>query len=370
MDFSLSEEQTAIQDLAKQIFRGAVSDESLRGIDKSEAPFDAALWKQLAEANLLGIAVGEEHDGMGMGLLELCLLLEEQGRHLAPVPLVPALSQAALAIGRFGSDAQKRALLPGLVAGDHWLSAALQEGTQPAEAPGTVAIRSGDGVVLDGVKSAVAVADGARAVLVSARREDGRAGLFLLDPTTSGVALEARRSTNHAHVFTLRLEKARAEVLGAGESEALGWTLARARVALSAVMLGVTEEALRRTAEYVSNRKQFGKPIGTFQGVALRTADAYIDVECIRSTLWQAIYQLEAGAPTAARSVALAKWWACRAGQRVVHSAQHLHGGIGSDIEYPIHRFFLWAKAHETELGGASHHLSLLGGELARGVAA
>ncbi|MCA9511023.1 MAG: acyl-CoA/acyl-ACP dehydrogenase [Myxococcales bacterium] len=370
MDFSLSEEQTAIQELARQIFSDAVSDESLRAVDKSEAVFDTALWKQLAEANLLGIAVDEAQDGMGMGLLELCLLLEEQGRHLAPVPLVPALAQAGLAIARFGSDAQKRALLPGLVAGDHWLTAALQEGTQPAEAPGTTAARKGAGVVLNGVKSTVAAADGARAIVVSARREDGTPGLFVLDPTSGGVALEPRRATHHAHVATLRLADAAAEPLGAGTGDALAFTLARARVATCAVMLGVTAEALRRTAEYVGSRKQFGKPIGTFQGVALRTADAYIDVECIRSTLWQAIYQLDSGAPTAGRAVALAKWWACRAGQRVVHSAQHLHGGIGSDVEYPIHRFFLWAKAHETELGGASHHLALLGDALASGAAA
>jgi len=97
------------------------------------------------------------------------------------------------------------------------------------------------------------------------------------------------------------------------------------------------------TAEYTCNRKQFERPIGSFQGVALRAADAYIDVEAMRSIYWEAIWRLTEGLPATAE-IAAAKWWACTAGHRVVHTAQHLHGGIGADVEYPIHRYFLSAK--------------------------
>ena len=143
------------------------------------------------------------------------------------------------------------------------------------------------------------------------------------------------------------------------------WTVERARVALAATQLGVAQEALRRTAEYTSQRKQFGRPIGSFQGVALRAADAYIDVDCMRSTLWQALWRLDEG-QTAAIEVGVAKWWASRGGQRVVHTAQYLHGGIGADIDYPIHRFFLWAKQLDLCLGGVSAQLSKLGALVAQ----
>jgi alkylation response protein AidB-like acyl-CoA dehydrogenase len=147
---------------------------------------------------------------------------------------------------------------------------------------------------------------------------------------------------------------------GAGIVE---WITDRALVGLCAIQVGVAEEALRRTADYAGQRKQFDRPIATFQGVAMRAADAYIDVECMRSALDQAAWQVSAGLP-AGREIAAAKWWACRGGERVVHTAQHIHAGIGSDIDYPIHRFFLWSKQIELTLGGASHHLARLGAML------
>ncbi len=149
----------------------------------------------------------------------------------------------------------------------------------------------------------------------------------------------------------------------------MSWLEERAQVGLAALQLGIAEEALRRTAAYTSQRKQFGKPIGSFQGVSLRAADAYIDVEALRSTLWQAIWRLEEGLPATAQ-VAAAKWWACRGGQRVVHSAQHLHGGIGADLDYPIHRYFLWARQVELTLGGAAPQLARIGAQLATAGAA
>ncbi|MDJ0849470.1 MAG: acyl-CoA dehydrogenase family protein [Myxococcota bacterium] len=371
MDFSLAEDQTAIQDLARQIFSDRVTDESRRDFEKGEAVYDAELWGDLARANLLGVAIDEACDGMGLGMLELCLLLEEQGRSLAPVPLVPALATVAPAIAAFGTDTQRKDLLPGLAAGAHLLSAALEEAHARPEAPGTRASRSSGGWQLSGVKTSVAVAETSAALLVSARLDAGQAALFLVDPAASGVHIEPQRTTHRMRYGRVSLEGAAAEPLGdpARGSEALAFALERGRLGLCALALGVAEEALRRTAAYVSERKQFGRPIGTFQGVSLRTADGYIDVECMRSTLWQAAWKIDVGRPAAAE-VAVAKWWACRGGQRVVHSAQHLHGGIGVDVDYPIHRFFLWAKQAEIELGGASQQLAHLGRLLAQGAAA
>jgi alkylation response protein AidB-like acyl-CoA dehydrogenase len=365
MDFSISEEQQSIQELAKQILGDRCTDDYQNEFDRLPEDFDEALWKQLAEKDLLGTALPEEAGGMGMGIAELCGLLEEQGRVLAHVPLSSVLVQAALPIAEFGSDAQRKALLPGIITGSHWVTAALQETLGDPSAPATRASANGDGFTLDGRKIGVNVAEGAVRIVVSARHEDGSTGLFLVDPAGPGVNLDRVTSTTRRAAYQVSLDAAPAELLGGERAgEALDWTLLRARVALATVTLGVAEEALRRTADYVSNRKQFGKPIGTFQGVALRSADAYIDLECMRTTLWQAIDKLDRG-QEAAKEVAVAKWWACRAGQRVVHTAQHLHGGIGVDVEYPIHRFFLWAKSLEIELGGASQHRRDLGHRLA-----
>jgi alkylation response protein AidB-like acyl-CoA dehydrogenase len=150
---------------------------------------------------------------------------------------------------------------------------------------------------------------------------------------------------------------------GAGAA-IVDWMLDRALVALCATQIGVSDEALKRTAEYIRTRRQFGRAIASFQGVALRAADAYIDLEAMRSTLLQAAWRVAAGLP-AGPEVAAAKWWACRGGQRIAHTAQHLHGGIGADIDYPIHRFFLWSKHLDITLGGASRQLVRLGQMLA-----
>jgi len=142
------------------------------------------------------------------------------------------------------------------------------------------------------------------------------------------------------------------------------WLLERARTGLCALQLGVTEEAVRRTAAYLNQRHQFGRPLSSFQGTMLRAADAYIDTEAIRVTTWQAAWRLDTGRP-AAEAVAVAHWWASEAGQRVVHATQHLHGGMGADIEYPIHRYFLWGKQIELMLQGPSAELARLGAMVA-----
>jgi alkylation response protein AidB-like acyl-CoA dehydrogenase len=157
-----------------------------------------------------------------------------------------------------------------------------------------------------------------------------------------------------------------AEVLGGPDDGAdiLAWMLDRARTGLCALQLGVTEEAVRRAAAYLNERQQFGRPLSTFQGTMLRAADAYIDTEAIRVTTWQAAWRIDQDLP-ASEEVAVAHWWASEAGQRVVHATQHLHGGLGADIEYPIHRYFLWGKQIELMLQGPSAELARLGSMVA-----
>ena len=195
--------------------------------------------------------------------------------------------------------------------------------------------------------------------------EGGVLGVFLVDPGADGVQLAEGLSNNHERQFQLTLnavELAADEMLGepANGAEIVNWIAERTQAALAAVQLGVCEAAIRKTAEYTSERKQFGRAIGTFQAVTMRIADAYVDLECMKSTLWQAVWRVEEGLPCAAE-VAAAKWWTCRGGSRVAHTAMHLHGGIGADVDYPIHRYLLWAQQIGLTLGGAGEQLMRIG---------
>ena len=372
MDFSFSEEQQAVQELARQILADACTHENLMALenDADGDTIDGDLWKSLGEANLLGLALPEKDGGSELGFHALLLLMEEAGRASARVPLYASVVCSAMPIAQFGSDALKARYLPGVVAGEVILTAGLQEeGSQDPARPRTTARADGDAWVLDGAKVCVPAITRAEAILVPARTQDGQLGLFMVDAKADGVEIEVGIGNHFERLGQLRLNGVRVSaenVVGdiAEGGAMMRWLLERAQTALCAQQVGNCEEALRQTAEYTSTRKQFGREIGAFQGVSLRVADGYIDIECMRSTLWLAGWRLDQGLP-AGKEVAAAKWWACEGGSRVVHSAQHLHGGTGSDVEYPIHRYFLWQRSIELELGGAGVQLERLGQMLA-----
>jgi alkylation response protein AidB-like acyl-CoA dehydrogenase len=209
----------------------------------------------------------------------------------------------------------------------------------------------------------------AERILVSARAAEGGVGLFLLDPSGRGVERERQETTDGEPQFCLSLSGATVAAddtladPATGRSQ-LDWIVDRAQAGLCAMQVGVVERALRMTAEYTSTREQFGKPIAKFQAVAQRAADAYIDVAAIRWTTWQAVWRLAAGLP-ATQETAIAKFWAGDGGHRVVVAAQHLHGGIGLDLDYPLYRSYVWSKQIELTLGPATQHLVRLGNEMA-----
>ena len=369
MDFTFTEEQEAVAQAAASVFEGMATTDRVAEIERTDDRVDDELWAALARSNLLGLAVDELYGGSGLGLTEVCLVLEQQGRAVAPVPLWATLVLGALPLQSWGSADQKASLLPGVVAGEIRLTAALTECAASARGrPAVVARRDGDGWLLSGVTRVVPQAHLAHRVLVPARTDDGVV-VLLVDPAASGVTLERATTTDrqvHPQLTFDALRVADADLLAAPADGAgcVTWMLERARVGLCAVQLGVTEEAIRRAAAYLNQRHQFGRPLSSFQGTMLRAADAYIDSECIRVTLWLAAWQIDTGRP-AADAVATAKWWASEAGQRVVHATQHLHGGMGADVTYPIHRYFLWGKQIELMLGGPSAQLAAMGTALA-----
>lgn len=364
MDFQFTEDQQAIAELAGQIFRDQVDDDYHRG---REPGADRALWKLLADSGLTAACVDEQAGGSGMGMMELALMLEAQGRSLAPVPLAIS-SIAAQALARFGDASQQQQWLPGVVDGSHWLSIALTE--VAADSPAPFRLRQGaDGWVVDGVADQVTWAEGAAAVLVPARTEGGETDTWLVMPVTAGgVSLESQRATHPEPRYRLSADGVALPATAALDSagtDISGWLLARTRLAIAAMALGVAEEALQRTAAYTMERTQFGKPLAAFQAVAHRAAEGYVDCEALRTVIWSAAWRLDAGQSDADADTMTAKWWAAEVGHRLGHTAQHLHGGMGSDVDYPIHRFYLWAKGLEFSLGGAGRQLSSLGRRLA-----
>jgi alkylation response protein AidB-like acyl-CoA dehydrogenase len=373
MDFTFDEEQRAIREAAVGLFGGRVTPDRVQEIEASQDRFDRELWAELARADLLGLCVPEAYGGGGYGPVELALVLEAQGRSVAPVPIWATVALGVLPIAAHGSDGLKQSLLPGVVSGDTVLTAADVAGDIAVGGPGrpsVTATAGPDGVSLVGTAFAVPYAHVADRVLVPASL-DGGVVVAAVDPSAAGVRVERAITTNreiHPHLHLDGVTVLTGDLLAGGDPDqgpgVVASMLNGAWTGLCALQVGVTEAAVAQTAEYLNTREQFGRPLSTFQGTMLRAADAAIDTESIRVTMWQAAWRLQHGLD-ADLAVSVASWFAAEAGQRAVFATQHLHGGMGADISYPIHRYFLWGKQIELLLGPPSGQLAHLGRQLA-----
>ena len=358
MDFTLPEAFDDLSALTRGILTDRVTTDRLRELEAKDDRFDRPLWTDLATAGVLAAALPKEAGGDGYGLLEQCGVLIELGRAVAPVPYLSTIVTAAAGVARFGDADQVARWAVPAARGDLVLTAAL------SDEGNVTASRTGDAWTLDGAVPVVPAAPYADLVLVPTD-----AGVFLVAPSDAGVDIEPQRVTGGEGAGWLELSDVDLPTgrrLGGEGDDVAGWLRTRATVGLCALQLGVTERMLEQTAEYARTRVQFGKPIGTFQAVAQRLADAYIDVEAIRLTLWQAAWRVQEGLPCPTE-VATAKFWAADAGHRVAHTAVHVHGGVGIDVDHTLHRYFLAAKHHEFTLGGATVHLRRIGTALASG---
>jgi alkylation response protein AidB-like acyl-CoA dehydrogenase len=348
MDFALTDDQQTVRDLAAEVLSDHCTSDALRAVEDSDtAGFDRRLWAKLADAGLLGVCIPEEHGGLGLGLVELAVLLEEAGRTAAPVPLLAGLALGALTVVRHGSAQQQAALLPGIAAGTTLVTAALVEALGDELTPTTSARPDGDGWVLSGTKTCVPAGLYADQLLVSAMTPDGPR-VFFVDPAGPGVTLQAQDTITYAPEALVVLDGAAGRPIG--DASTLQDVLEVGTVALCALLAGVAAQAVRLTADYTRTREQFGHPI--------------IDTTTIRLTMLQAVWLVAQRLP-AAKEVAVAKYFASDAGQRVVRAAAHLHGGMGVSREYPLHRYYLAAKQYELTLGGGTRHLARLGRLLA-----
>jgi alkylation response protein AidB-like acyl-CoA dehydrogenase len=365
MDFNLDETQQEIADLARRILEDRVDHNRLKQIEAGSEWFDRETYAELAKAGLVGIALAEDVGGGGMGLVELGQVLEAQGRTVAPVPLLPT-TVAALAIDAHGSAEQRQAWLPGVVDGSIVLSIALQEYlNDDVRSPNATGAPSGDGYTVTGTKVMVEFATQAQRVVLAAQADDG-VGVFLVDPNGPGVTLVEGITSRREPVHELQLDGAPAELVGSIEAGAdiLAFVHDRALGLLCSTQVGVTDKQMRMTAEYTSQREQFGRPIATFQAVTQRLANAYIDVEAIRLCTYSAMWRLANGLD-ASEDLRVAKWFASDGAHHIAHGAQHMHGGAGVDVENPLHRYTLWSKHIECSLGAGTASLRALGAQLA-----
>ena len=332
--------RSAIRETAAALFSRLVDPARIEKVEATADRFDRELWSAIADAGLLGVSVSESNGGLGLGAVELALVLEQLGRVVAPVPLLET-TVAAWSIDALGSDRQRDQWLPRLVAGDALAAVAVPSSTSDLGLTGEE---------LTGQAVGVPWAHLADVLLLPV---DGQ--LVLVEASASGITSTREDTTTRTIAASLEFADTPAVALGSND-----WLTPRLRIALSAVQTGVTDAAVRMTAAYTSEREQFGKPLSTFQSVALKAADAYLNTTVIRATAFDAAEAVDRGADAGLEALTAA-WWAAEAGQHCVHLTQHLHGGMGADVTYPVHRYFLWAKQIELMLGGASALLAELG---------
>ena len=321
MRFTLSDDQQEIQRTARDLLASRSTVARLR--ENAEAGrYDDALWKELCELGWPGIALAEEHGGQGLGMVELCVLLEELGYACAATPLLGSVL-AGLAIQHAGSDAQRERWLGGLASGE---------------------LRGALGLVRDGAAELVPDAAGADVVVLV---EQGAGGASLVE----GDAVEAVDAIDPTRRYG-RVTADGGEALE-GDAEA---ALDRALVAVAAGLVGVSQRALDMTLEYVKERKQFGVPVGSFQAVQHRAAQMLLDAEGGRSATYFAAWTADAEPDRLPVAAAMAKAWTSDGARNATAGAIQLHGGIGFTWEADVHWWFKRAQLDAYYLGGAGEH--------------
>jgi 3-oxocholest-4-en-26-oyl-CoA dehydrogenase beta subunit len=361
MDFSAPEAALDLGGLTRTITESVCTPEHQRALDKLDERFDRDLWSKLVEADVLSTTAPESLGGGGFGVIEEAAVLVALGRQIAAVPYLESVVLGAGALAKFGSDALQQDWATPAIKGDKILTVALDGdmGAGSVQATG-----AGSEYRLTGSRAIVAYGPVADAFLVPAETDEG-VKVFLVAKDDSGVTVTSIGTTGHGSVGHVELNDVTVDAARViGGQEVLGWVTTQATLGRSAFQLGVLERALELTAEYAREREQFDRPIGSFQAVGQRLADGYIDIKALRLTLTQAAWRLSEDL-AADLEVGTAAFWAAEAGHRVAHTTVHVHGGVGIDIDHPVHRYFLAAKQTEFAVGGATSQLLRIGRELA-----
>ncbi len=369
MNFGFSDEQELLRATARKFFEHECPSTVVRRLMDTPEGMEPGLWGKLAEQGWLGLIVPEGHGGLGLGLVDLVVLMEEMGRAVAPGPYFSAVLLGGGILMDAGSEAQQKEWLPRVATGEARVALAFMEPSATLGAAGIAlqATPKGNGHVLAGTKLFVHDAHTADAVVVAARTaaagpaEHG-ISLFLVPKGARGLEvtlLPTMDQTRKLCEATLRDVAVGAEaVLGAVDKgfAPLTKTLERATVALCAEMCGGAQKVLDMTVEYAKIRQAFGRPIGAYQGVKHRAADMLVDVENSKSITYYAAWAMDEGVDEAPLAVSMAKAHVSDAYRRVAAAGIQLHGGIGFTWEHDLHLYFKRAKGSEFTFGDATYH--------------
>ncbi|MDL9936490.1 acyl-CoA dehydrogenase family protein [Gordonia sp. ABSL1-1] len=377
MDFSLPESASDVRGLTRDIATKISTDDRVAELESASAPIDADLWRELGTAGLLGLELSAESVGDAGGdlsAIENCGVAEELGRVLARVPFGPHAVVALPVIASTAAPELADRVLTSAAAGQTVLTVAFEEELGPDLLSPTTTITGGDAPSLRGTKLNVPYGAAADAFVVSASGPDGAVAVvvFADDP---GVRVTPTISTGLVPTAAVDFDDV---VLPAGRilsggATTVGVVADRITLAICAEQTGIVGRALELTAQYAREREQFGRAIGSFQAVAQRLADGYIDAQGLALTTTQAAWLLATAAEADSgitdaevhTAIATAKFWAADAGHRVAHTTVHVHGGVGLDTTHPVHRYFLRAKQNEFTFGPATAALRAIGVTLA-----
>jgi alkylation response protein AidB-like acyl-CoA dehydrogenase len=360
MNFDFSDDQKQLRDTARKFLAEKCPPKAVRAVIDGKAPYDRDLWKGLAEMGLLGVAIPENYGGTGAGHLELCVIAEEMGRALAPVPFSSTVYLAAEALLLAGSEAQKKKWLPLIASGDAVGTLALFEG-KGNPSPQAIKLAAANGV-LDGIKKPVA--DGAIADFAIVAARTGSSGretdisLFLVDMKAGGVEARALTNIDPSHgQAEVEFKTCKAETLGqSGE----GWSIVsqvldRAAVLLAFEQVGGADRALEMGRDYALDRIAFGRPIGSFQAIKHMLADMYVSATLARSNCYYGAWALSTNAGELPEAAASARISATQAFQHCAKNNIQVHGGMGFTWEFDCHLYYRRANATALSLGSMSY---------------
>jgi len=361
----LNDEQKMLSKTAHEFIRERAPAARIRSFrdSRDEVGFSRALWNEMAELGWLGLQIPEDYDGLGLGFFDLCVVLEQSGRELMPEPFVSTLLLGTQTLLLGGTEAQKKALLPGIAAGEMLLTVGHEEASSRDDSSkrATVARKSAEGFELSGEK--IQVLDGhlADRIIVSATTSDGGCTLFLVDPADAGVTTKRQFRIDGLNAAIVKLDGValhRDDIVGelGGGATLLQAVFDRAAVGLSAQMLGASEQAFADTIEYIKEREQFGVPIGSFQALQHRAVSVYTEIALTRSVVLAAARTIDEAPDEVPRLASLAKAMASETFMHAAKEAIQMHGGIGVTDEHDIGLYIKRAQATYMTFGKPSQH--------------
>lgn len=366
MDFSFNEDQIMMQDSAKNFFQKECSAEFVREMYEDNVGYSEEMWNKMAELGWMGIMIPEEYGGLGLTFLDLALIMEEMGRFAVPIPFFSTVILGAEPIKLAGSNAMKEEILSKIAVGELRMSLALmeEEGNFLPSGINLSAKTDGDGYILNGMKLFVPDAHAADKIIVAARtgNNENDITLFLVDKSDTGLSVELQHTMDGSRKLSaITLDNVRISKENIIGEVNKGWpildkVLNMANAALCLETLGAAQKALEMTVEYVKIRIQYEVPIGSFQSVKHRLADAMLQVESARSAAYYAAWAVSEDDKDMPLAVSLAKTYCVQAGKFATNEGVQLHGAIGYTWEHDMHLFFKRVRFAEAMFGGPIFH--------------